>query len=90
MTPSTIAGRLFNQLEPCRPKGRDQTNDSQLQEEKTSMIKICVESGAIGLKAEQLVVGKGLYLTRKPLIHRVFHLPLPRSLVETWVGVVTE
>ena len=54
------------------------------------MIKICVESGAIGLKAEQLVVGKGLYLTRKPLIHRVFHLPLPRSLVETWVGVVTE
>ena len=42
------------------------------------------------LKAEQLVVGKGLYLTRKPLIHRVFYLPLPRSLVETWVGVVTD
>ena len=45
-------GRLFkiNQLEPCRPKGRDQTNDSQPREEKASMIKICVESRAVGKK----------------------------------------
>ena len=42
------------------------------------MIKICVESRAIGSWKR--------YLTRTPLIHRVFYLPLPRPLDETWGG----
>ena len=43
------------------------------------MIKICVESRAVGKKRP--VSNKEL-----ALIHRVIYVPLPRSLVETWGG----
>ena len=55
MTPSAILEGL---TKPGKPEGRDQTNDSQPWEEKTSMTKICVGSMALVVEKACMVFSK--------------------------------